>query len=129
MLGLHIAKLLRPRRQADGPFPSGAQGSVQRKAFQCTNGLALSRKARRRHTVQQGRMRQSRMFHLRTAKVSRKHLRKVTLCKLPGQNHNVSNLAEPAANGHALQAAGKCHIHNVLAAVVPKGQVASRWAK
>ena len=78
-------------------------------------------------------MRQSRMFHLRTAKENRKHLRKVKLCKLHGQNHNVNDLAELAANGHALQArqqaAGKCHIHNVLAAVVPKGQVASRWAK
>ena len=74
-------------------------------------------------------MHQSRMLHLRTAKESRKHLRKVKLCKLHGQNHNVNNLVELAANGHALQAAGKCHILNVLAAVVPKGQVASRWAK
>ena len=29
MLGLHIAKLLKPRRQADGPILSGAQRLVQ----------------------------------------------------------------------------------------------------
>ena len=46
-----------------------------------------------------------------------------------GQSHIVNNLVELAANGHTLQAAEKYHILNVLAAVVPKGQVASRWAK